>query len=317
MRLSNILFLLVLLSAISLASLYLYQNIPGEEIELKITNFDIITPPHKVSENTLVNVSGDLVQFFPNMRFNHNNLTFFINSECSEQKKERMETAFSIITQETEIVSFTSDSEENADILVGCSFDSYETEKNVFIAGEGGPTKIINLSIYPLILRGKVILYNESSCDYPITELHELFHVFGFDHINDSETIMYPYSECNQRINPEMIENIKELYSISALAEIYFENITASKKGVYLDFNVMVRNEGLIEAKNITLEVYSEENKIDSFNLGNLNSGEGTGFDVKNLKLSSKNAENIKMIIVTETGEYNLENNILELNVKE
>jgi len=317
MKLSTILFFLIMLLIISLASLYLYQNLPGEEIEMKINNLNIMNNPDKIQENVLINVSGEIKQFFPDMRFNHNNLTFFINSECSQEKIDRMNQAFSIISAETGIISFIESPEENADILVGCSVDSYETEKNVFIAGEGGPTKIINLSIYPIILRGKVILYNESSCDYPITELHELFHVFGFDHINDSKTIMYPYVGCSQEINPGVIEKIKEIYSVSAFAELYFENITASKKGIYLDFNVMVRNDGLIEAKNITLEVYSEEKKVDSFDLGNLNPGEGTSFDVKNLRLASRNSEKVKMILVTEVGEYNLENNSLDLIVKE
>jgi hypothetical protein len=159
------------------------------------------------------------------------------------------------------------------------------------------------------------VLYNESSCDYPITELHELFHVFGFDHINDSRTIMYPYSGCEQRINPEMIEKIKEIYSIRPKAELYFENITASKKGIYLDFNVTVKNEGLIEAENIFLEIYSEEKKIDSFDLGGLKPGEGTSFNVKNLKLTSRNAKNVKMLVVTKTEEYNTENNAAELEI--
>jgi len=313
MKLLNILLLLIFLLAISFGTLYLYQNLPGEEISLKIKNLGL--NQNKNFELPLVNASGEIIQFFPNMRFNHNNLTYFINPECSQEKVNRMNQAFSIIAQETAIISFTQDSEENADILIGCSIDSYETEKNVFIAGEGGPTKIMNLSVYPLILRGKVMLYNESSCDYPITELHELFHVFGFDHINNSETIMYPYVGCNQKINPEMIEKIKELYSIPAEAEIYFEKINASKRGIYLDFDVMIRNEGLIDAKNITLDVYSENKKIDSFDVGSLESGEGTNFNVGNLKLTSRNAENIKMILTTETDEYNLENNLAELKV--
>ena len=315
MKLLNILFSLILLSILSFALLYLYQNLPGEEIEMKIKNIGLINNPGQIQEHDVTNISGEVTQFFPDMRFNHNNITFFINSECGEDKKERMNNAFSIIESETGIITFTQDSEENADILVGCSFDSYETEENVFIAGEGGPTKIINLSVYPIILRGKVILYNETSCDYPITELHELFHVFGFDHINDSKMIMYPYAECDQKINPEMTEKIKELYSIQPKAEIYFENINASKKGIYLDFNIMVRNEGLIEAKNITLDVYSEGKKVDSFDLGSLEPGEGTGYNVKNLKLTSRNARIIKMIIVTEAEEYYTHNNAAELEI--
>jgi len=315
MKLSTILSLLILLLVISLASLYLYQNLPGEEIEMKIKNIGLINNPGKIQEQYLTNISGEVMQFFPNMRFNHNNLTFFINSECSEEKKERMNNAFSIVESETEIITFTPDSEENADILIGCSFDSYETEKNVFIVGEGGPTKMINLSVYPIILRGKIILYNETSCDYPITELHELFHVFGFDHINDSKKIMYPYSKCDQKINPEMIEKIKELYSIEPKAELYFENLTASKKGIYLDFNVMIRNEGLIEAENITLEIYSEEKKVGSFDLNSLDSGEGTSFDVTNLKLTSKNVGKVKILILTKTEEYYADNNAAELEI--
>lgn len=301
---------------ISVGTFFLYQNMPGEEISMKVKNFGSLNFQNNL-QLPPVNASNEVTQFFPNLRFNHNNLTYFINSECSQEKVSRMNQAFLIITQETGIIYFSQDSEENADILVGCSFDSYETEENVFIVGEGGPTKMLNLSIYPLILRGKVIIYNESSCDYPITELHELFHVFGFDHINNSETIMYPYSGCEQKISPEMIEKIKELYSIPPKAEIYFENITASKKGIYFDFEVMVRNEGLIAAKNISLEVYSEEKKIDSFDLGVLEPGEGTSFNVQNLRLTSRNVEAVRMLLITETDEYNLENNELELNVKE
>jgi len=302
---------------ISLGALYLYQNMPGEEVEMKIKNLDILTNPTRPSREDLTNISGELSQFFPDMRFNHNNLTFFINPGCSQEKAVRMNKAFSIVSAETGIITFAEDSEENADILVGCSIDSYETEKNVFVAGEGGPTKILNLSIYPLILRGKVILYNETSCDYPITELHELFHVFGFDHVNDSKTIMYPYVDCEQKINPEMIEKIKELYSVPAKAEIYFDAVNASKTGIYLDFNIMVKNEGLIDSDNITLEVYSGEKIIDSFDLGNLEPGEGTSFRVKNLKLNSRNTENVKLILKTKISEYNMNNNVIELNIKE
>jgi len=263
-----------------------------------------------------INASSELVQFSPNMRFNHNAISFFINPECSQEKITRIYRAFSIITEETRIITFKPADEASADILVGCSKDSYESEKNVFVAGEGGPTEYFDLSFYPLILKGKVLLYNEDSCDYPITELHELFHVFGFGHINKSEYIMYPYVKCEQKINPELTNKLKELYSIEPLPELYFSNITALKTGRYLNFSVQINNEGLKEAEHIKLKVSDEKyNDLGSFDFKSLPVGTSNMFYVTYLKLQSDDTKKINLILDYPGKEYNKYNNILELSV--
>jgi len=267
------------------------------------------------SKIDLVKLSANITQFSPNMRFNHNNLSYFI-LECDGEKISRLKEAFSIIENETKIIKFyQTNDEDNADIHVGCSKNAFETEKNVFVAGEGGPTKFLNLSLYPAILQGKIILYEESSCDYPITELHEIFHVFGFEHVNDSLKIMYPYVNCRQRIDPELINMLIELYSIEPLAELYFKNVSVVKTGIYLNFSVQINNEGLVNAKNVSLEVYDENKKIDSFDLKEIKFGSGETFWVGNLMLNSINTQKIILKIVSNSREYNNGNNVIELKI--
>jgi len=299
--------LIMLIMGLILAVGYLVYNYYPRAAEILNINYHSKLP--------IVNASSTLIQFAPNMRFNHNNITYFI-MDCELDKISRLNQAFFIIENETKIITFREIySKEDADITVSCSAESLETEKNVFISGEGGPTKFLNLSIYPLILKGKVILYEKSSCNYPITELHEIFHVLGFDHINDSKKIMYPYVDCKQRIDLELINSLIRIYSIEPLAEIYFLNASGIKSGLYLNFSVKIINEGLVNAEKIILEVYEDNRKTDVFDLKDINSGITQGFWIGNMKLNSLSTKEIKLKIITKTREYSYENNVVELKV--
>ena len=220
------------------------------------------------------------------------------------------------ITVITAIFKFYSTDEETAQIVIGCSIDSYEAEKNVFVAGEGGPVKFLNSTLYPIILKGKVILYDESKCDYPVTELHELFHVFGFDHINDSKMIMYPYVNCKQIINPEIISQLIILYSIPSLPELYFANVSAIKDGKYLNISIQINNIGLAMAKQVNLEIYADGKKLKTYDFGEMDYGAGSSLHVSNLELPFSNVKIIKLVIVSSITELEKENNILELKLE-
>ena len=302
--------LILLLNAIIFGIYYIYINNFSESEYLMIRGYD------PALQQSLIDVGSEVKQFYPNLRFNHNSISYFINPECTEEKKERLERAFFIIEDETKIINFYPSTDEfNSDILVGCSEHSYETEKNTFIAGEGGPTKILNLTFYPVILKGKILLYQESSCEYPITELHELLHVFGFEHINDSEKIMYPYINCKQELSYDFTNTLIELYSIKPLAELYFENASAVKKGFYLNFSLYINNQGLTGADGILLETYANDELVDSSDLGEIDFGYGKTFAVSNLRLPSKNTDKITFWLKTIDEEYNKENNIIELAI--
>ena len=303
--------LLLLIILFGLSSYYLYQNWPGE-----IEQFQMIGYGPDVD---LEGVTGEVIQFYSNMRFNHNDITYYMNPECDEKKEERVEEAFSILHEKTEILSFETADEEDADILIGCSEESYEKEENLFVAGEGGPTKIVNSSLYPIILKGKVLLYDDkkygkkSRCDYPVTELHEIIHVFGFDHINDSSKIMYPYVECDQRLGDDLIVSLVKLYSVEPLPELYFKNINATKSGRYLDFAASITNMGLVDAENVRLDIYEDDKLLNSFDIGDIEFGAGKIYSRTNFKLSSRASDKIEFRITCDNKEINEENNIKEL----
>ena len=103
----------------------LYQAIPGEPQE--ITMF---LGTQQLEEN----FTGEARQFYPNMRFNHNQLTYTVDSYCSKDKRERMIEAFRELELKTEIISFSAVN-ENPDIEISCSEGTSPYEnKDYFIS---------------------------------------------------------------------------------------------------------------------------------------------------------------------------------------
>ena len=300
---------LVLLILILTTSYFLYENIPGTPQKLKIE--------YKQELPKTVNASSEIKQFVQNMRFNHNDLSYSFNTSCSEEQKQRIEQAFLIIHQKTTIISFYQIN-QNPDIDIVCSEDLIEKQENTFLAGEGGPTQFINDTLYPLISKGMILLYkqkdNSEKCNEPLVELHELLHVFGFEHLNDSSSVMYPYLSCDQKLNPEFITYLIKLYSIEPKAELLFRNLTAVKSGRYLNFEVSIENKGMITSKNITLKL-SAPQSVKDFDFGEVEPGSYKKLTVENLKLPSRNTAEVTFSIVSNTKEYYIDNNAIKMQV--
>jgi len=307
---------LFLITTILGAGYYIYDNyLSGEIQEFQFPGYN-----NNQVELDLEGVGGEVKQFYDNMRFNHNKISYFVNANCQIEKKNKVHRAFEIINEKTEgLISFYEDFESRADIVVGCSPDSYEKEENIFVAGEGGPTHIINSSM-PVIIRGKVLLYDEirGACDEPLLELHELLHVFGYDHINNENDLMYPYINCDQEVNSDLIANLISLYSIEPFVDIYFEDIDANKQRYagkwYLNFNVSISNQGILDANDLFLKIYQDDILVQDFDLELVKLGGGKDFFVNNLALDSS-SNNIKFELETSTNEPNKKNNALELEV--
>jgi hypothetical protein len=269
-------------------------------------------------QGSLINVSSDVEQFYSNMRFNHNNIKYYMQETCGQEKIIKMKRAFDILHDQTQVLSFEQTTEAEAEILIGCSSDFYEKEKNIFIAGEGGPTQIVNSSL-AVILKGKILLYNESrgSCEKPVLELHELLHVFGYEHINQSNYIMYPYLNCDQEINPDLLNHIKELYAIPSFADVYFEEIDAYKERYfgrwYLGFNTSIKNIGIIDAEETRLEIYEGDTRKGDFKLEVVEFGGGKKFIVSGFIINGDKEVSLKLS--TSSYENNKQNNIILLEI--
>lgn len=298
---------IVMIIFFGLSIYLLYLNFPGAPEYL-----NVVFQPSTQKPETL-----NAKQFYPNMKFNHNNITYKINSECNEREKQRMIKAFEELTSKVDKIRFSVSNNPDTeifDIEVSCSIKE-NINKDYFIAGEGGAKEIIPTGRYHIIETGIIYLSNERTikCEYPNIELHELMHVFGFDHSNNEKSLMYPFiSSCDQKLDGSLIKELDKIYSEENFPELYFADITAIKKGRYLDFNITIKNSGSISSKDVTLSVLDNDEEIETRNIGDLNFGAGIFLQTTNLKLIHKVPKKISFVIDrgNKIKEINEENNM-------
>jgi hypothetical protein len=262
------------------------------------------------------------IQYYPNMRFSLNEISYFIDDSCDEKKSSSIGEAFDYLENRIGNINFF-ESSSNPNIIAKCNesvIRDYETigRKKHFIVGEGGPTSVISTGLFSVIEEGVIFLFYEKSlCDFPIVEIHELLHVFGFQHTTDKKSIMYPVASCEQDLSVEIINEMKRLYSIESLPDMRFTNITATKQGNYLNFEVRINNQGLkvSNQNNLIIYTYPSNKQIETFDLGTLDYGAGKSLTVTNLKLPLR-TNSIKFEI--QAGkELDYDNNVVEMSLQD
>ncbi len=308
-----IIFLLIISILLLISMDFLSYLFPPKTMELNVSIVKI--PQYN-------NSSSGAVQFYPNMKFNHNNLSYWIDENCTSDKRKRMIKSFELISNDVSFLTFFEKNENNPDIDIVCSRDEkYNGEltkdNEFFIAGEGGAKEIIQTERYNVINKGVILLYenpsNSIDCDWPNTEVHELMHVFGFNHSNDKKSLMYPYLDnCDQKLDDSIIRELNLLYSEDNLADLYFENISAIKKGRYLDFNFTIKNSGDMDAINVSYSILEDLDVTETKEINNIKYGAGIIVSVTNLKLNNKDSLDIRIVIdyFNRINEIDKDNNI-------
>ncbi|MEK6888872.1 MAG: matrixin family metalloprotease [Nanoarchaeota archaeon] len=259
------------------------------------------------------NVSRDLPsesgQFYPNLRFENKRIAYSIEPICGENKEKDIVSALEIISGNT-ILSFY-ESDEEGGITFLCSNVAPEPEqRNHFVAGEGGPTKIINASQFYIITGAQVSLFRDEKCETPNVALHETLHALGFDHNNNESSIMFPVTNCAQGFDRYITEEMDRLYGIESLPDLTIEDIKAVKKGTYLNFEIFVSNSGIIDSKSSELVIYSGEEIFGKYELNEIKIGARKSVKVENLRIG-RGVENIEFNITPKNPEsdLNLEDN--------
>ncbi|MFA5856220.1 MAG: CARDB domain-containing protein [Candidatus Pacearchaeota archaeon] len=310
-----ILGILLSLFLFSYLSYRIYLDYPreAENPEILLSNKSYV----RDFENNKVN------QFYPNMKFNHNNISYKIEEDCDTLKKSRIIESFDILSKEVELINFYPTDLENPDIHVICSERNkpkFIENKDFFIGGEGGAKEVIMTGRYNVINEGIILLYGSpdgyKKCKFPNVEFHELLHVFGFDHSNLENSIMYPYlNSCNQAIDSSIINELKRLYNEENLPDVYFEDLKAVKKGRYLNFNTTIKNSGVIDSGNITLSVIQDGVLLETRKLESLKYGAGIFISIENLRLEYLDVKEISFVLDKENKirEIDRENNIARL----
>ena len=307
-------FIFIILLIVLIYLLYvLYQNIPGEPEKLEIQ-----LQEQKPEQKTITEAK----QFYTNMKFNHNLITYNIDINCDENKISRMTKAFDELHTKVEEISFK-EIREKADITISCTQSKEETiTEDYFIAGEGGAKEIIDTGKYHVIVEGIIYLYDNDrkslNCDYPNIEVHELLHVLGFDHVDDKNSIMYLLLEsCYQQLDNSIINELNKLYEMENLPELYFDDLEVLKKGRYLDFNATIKNSGVVDVENMSLSIFDDDTILDTYYIDAITLGGGITITTQNFKLKDRNPEIIRFVIDEENKikEIDEKNNIIEIKL--
>jgi hypothetical protein len=305
MKIVELMLLFLMLVALLIGSYVIWMNLP-------MANKTYAPFSANPSSPAEVSASGSIMQFYPDMRYRDRNISYRLESTCTETKWKNIEKAFSILSDRTALSFYHS--RDNPEIRVMCSEVSpMAEEKGHFIAGEGGPSEIINTTEFSVILNGKISLYRDERCDEPKIAIHEILHALGFDHYNNSESILYPITGCNQEIDGEIIEDINRLYSFDSLPDLVIEYITANKTGRYLNFDINVSNSGLADSSGAQLLVYSGGEKVTNFTLGEMEIGMRRMLYVQNVRLPFSSDEVTFVVESDDSGELNTQNNQVEM----
>jgi hypothetical protein len=296
MRVFDLIILVILLGILGVGVYILWENIPGEPIRFK--EFKI--------ENKIDYENG--TQFYANMRYAERKISYSVSKSCDAQRILDANRAFLAIDERT-IIDFIK-VERDGDINILCSNVAPEPdEEGHFVAGEGGPSEIINTSNFAVIFSGKVSLYRENECERPNVAIHEILHALGFDHNSNPSSVMYPVTECNQEIDNYIVDEINRLYSIESAVDLVVEKVRATKSGRFLNFEVNVGNFGLKDSLNSSLLIIVKGEKIKEYSLDRIDIGTRKVLEVENLRIP-RGAEVVEFNIRTKERELNYDNNI-------
>jgi len=314
MRFFTILLVLLMVGLLSFSLYLIYLSLPGEEKQLIPSSSSGVTSNEIVPGSQAAGVT-ESSQFYKNMRFPDRRISYFVESACSLEKKKQVVEALKTLEGLT-ILSFYP-SETDSQIKILCSeLPSEPKAKGHFVAGEGGPTEVINTTLYSVINEGKISLFREEKCEEPNIALHEIFHVLGFGHNNNKNSILYATLNCKQVVDQYLVDRINDIYSVDAAPDLKFQKVDASKAGRYLDFEVTVINQGLIDADGVLMGVYADGKLIKEFALDDVDVGTKKILTVENLRIG-RSTQNVEFIVdpSSEIVEIFENNNRIELGL--
>ncbi|MCD6482936.1 MAG: matrixin family metalloprotease, partial [Candidatus Aenigmarchaeota archaeon] len=176
----------------------------------------------------------------------------------------------------------TNNSKE-ADVIAKCTdfIRDYTEQNEIVILGEAKIERMVDTGLFNISEDAVVYIKTRSKkCIEPVTVIHEFGHILGLDHVNDTKNIMYPYEDCDEKIENYTIETIKNLYSFSSLAELAFENISVDLEDNKLIVNGLLRNYGPVASSKTNLVIYVDDKTFYTLDIQELKPGEGIKFTV-------------------------------------
>ncbi len=173
----------------------------------QITSYEILEPETSETQNISVPIAfqdegGDFGNPQNSLAWDHMPLTYSLAPECVGPIIPRIELALNELTNRTAgAVSFEK-TDKNADISFLCSKEKIELSTDGITLGQAYYNTLGNEIVSAQIQFGSVTEDSRpSSCpNYPQLELHEILHVFGYEHNEQNHySIMFPFEDgCNE-----------------------------------------------------------------------------------------------------------------------
>jgi hypothetical protein len=294
--------MLFVLVVLFLLGIYYFSPYNGVELSIEPRNYNF----------SLNDDTG--MQFYNNMRFPTTNITYLIDDGCSLKKSQDMRDAFDIIESLTPLNFIAS--KLNQQISITCN-ETSKYKKGMFIAGEGGPSKIVRSGEYNVILAGTILLIKDSNCERPNVAMHELLHVLGFEHSSNPNNIMYNFTKCSQVIGDDTVDLIKELYSEPPLPNLMFEDVSADINKRYLNLNASIRNAGLAKTPTSSKLLININNKtVKEMDVQEMVIGNGITITLSNLFIKTLSFEEIELVLDNDFEEMKKQDNFLVLGIE-
>ncbi len=254
------------------------------------------------------------MQFYPNLRYVDSKISYRIES-CSAEREDEMINAFSEISNISILEFYSVDSNEQ--ISVTCDERTQSLKEDYFIAGEGGPTKIIAGDRFNVVFNGKILLLRDSQCETPNVPVHELLHALGFRHSLNKWNIMFNITNCKQIVGEEIPQLIDELYSYPKYADLDLKEVNAKMKGRYLNTNFTIKNNGLKDSGDFKIKIYADNSLIKELDSDFVKIGEGKIITLQNILIPRITINELKFSVETNFEELERENNEKILIIKD
>lgn len=292
--------ILSIVSVFLIAGMFLVYYFPSQEFD---SNF------FKERDNSFGNSS---MQFYANMRYQYSNIGYSI-VDCPLNKADEIERAFIYLSNKTNVVFYNTN--YNPNIIAECS-SKVVYEGKTFVAGEGGPTKIIQSGDFNVIYEGRILMIRPSDCERPNVAIHEILHAMGFVHSDNPNNIMYSTSRCSQVLDQEIIDEINRLYSIDSLSDLLFENVSVSIDGRRMNAVIKIVNNGLIDSLSGDIRILADSKIVNEYSFESISPGAGIIISLQNIFVPS-NVNEVILEIISDEDELDKNNNkVILINKK-